>query len=85
MEAHKQKVVEKRWKFKLGLEDTFELPIPIEQIDLSKVDERFIKKLDLPGIELATIKMYIEMVSPQRTEEFSKHCYLNKCIEDFYL
>lgn len=66
-------MVEKRWKFKLGLDEHFELPIPIEQIDVSKVDEKFLKKLDMPGIELATIKMYIEMVSPNRTEEFSKH------------
>ena len=56
--------MEKRWKFKLGLDDAFELPIPIEQIDVTKVDEKFLKKLDLPGIELASIKMYIEMVSP---------------------
>ena len=31
------------------------------------------------------MKLYIEMVSPMRGEEFSKHQFLNKCIEDFYL
>jgi hypothetical protein len=77
--------VEKRWKFKLGLDDAFELPIPIDQIDVNKVDEKFLKKMDMPGISLATIKLYIEQVCPQRTEEFNKHVYLNKCIEDFYL
>jgi len=39
--------VEKRWRFKLGLDDGFELPIPIETIDPTKVDEKFLKKLDL--------------------------------------
>lgn len=60
IEQQKQKVIEKRWKFKLGLDDNFELPIPIEQIDVNKVDEKFLKKLDMPGISLATIKLYIE-------------------------
>lgn len=44
----------------MGLDDTFELPIPIESIDPSKVDEKFIRKLDLPGISLATVKLFIE-------------------------
>jgi hypothetical protein len=42
-------VIEKRWRFKLGIDDGFELPIPIEQIDLSKVDETFLKKMELQG------------------------------------
>jgi hypothetical protein len=39
----------------------------------------------MPGIALSTLKLFIEQVSPQRNEEYSKHQYLNKCIEDFYL
>jgi hypothetical protein len=39
----------------------------------------------MPGVSLSTLKLFIEMVSPQRSEEFSKHQFLNKCIEDFYL
>jgi len=85
IEKQKQAIIERRWKFKLGLDDGFELPIPIETIDLAKVDEKFLKKLDMQGVALSTLKLYIEMVSPQRTEEFSKHVFLNKCIEDFYL
>jgi hypothetical protein len=30
IERQKQGIVERRWKFKLGLDDGFELPIPIE-------------------------------------------------------
>jgi len=57
-------VIEKRWKFKLGLDDGFELPIPIEQIDPSKVDEKFLMRMDMQGISLAVIKQYIDMVCP---------------------
>lgn len=49
IEADKQRILEKRWRFKLGLDDGFELPIPIEQIDITKVDEKFLKKMDLQG------------------------------------
>ena len=40
-------MIEKRWKFKLGMDEGFEMPIPIDQIDPKKVDEKFLKKLDL--------------------------------------
>lgn len=30
IERQKQLVIEKRWRFKLGLDDGFELPLPIE-------------------------------------------------------
>lgn len=29
--------------------------------------------MDMPGISLSTIKVFIEMVSPIRSEEYSKH------------
>lgn len=78
--------MEKRWRFKLGLDEGFELPIPIESIDPSKVDEKFLKKMDFGGsVALSTLKLYIEQVSPMKNEEYSKHAYLNKCIEDYYL
>ncbi len=71
-------VVEKRWRFKLGLDDGFELPIPIESIDPAKVDEKFLKKMDLGGqIALSTLKLYIENVHPNKNEEHSKHAFLN--------
>ena len=64
VEKQKQQVVEKRWRFKLGLDEGFELPVPIEQIDPSKVDEKFLQKLDITGVPLSAIKQFIEMVSP---------------------
>lgn len=63
-EIQKQAILEKKWKFKLGLDPSFELPIPLEQIDPSKVDEKFLKKMETPGVALSTLKLFIEMVSP---------------------
>ena len=85
IEKQKQQVIEKRWKFKLGMDDGFELPLPIDQLDPNKVDEAFLKKLDLQGVAVSTLKLYIQEVAPQGREEFSKHQFLNKCVEDFYL
>jgi hypothetical protein len=67
------------------MDDGFEFPMPIEQIDPSKVDEKFLKKLDLQGVDVSTLKLYIEQVAPQSREEYSKHHYLNKLVESFYL
>lgn len=85
IEKQKQALIEKRWKFKLGMDEGFEMPIPIDQIDPKKVDEKFLKKLDLQGVSVSTLKLYIEQVSPQANEEYSKHKFLNKCVEDFFL
>ena len=67
------------------MDEGFEMPIPIDQIDHKKVDEKFLKKLDLQGVSVSTLKLYIEQVSPQANEEYSKHKFLNKCVEDFFL
>ena len=64
IDKQKQALIEKRWKFKLGMDDGFEMPIPIDQIDPKKVDEKFLKKLDLQGVSVSTLKLYIEQVSP---------------------
>jgi hypothetical protein len=34
--------------------------MPIDQIDPAKVDEKFLKKLDLQGVAVSTLKLYIE-------------------------
>ena len=79
-------ILEKRWRFKLGLDDGFELPIPIEQIDPAKVDEKFLKKMDLGSqVALSTLKLFIENVHHSKNEEYSKHAFLNQLIEDYYL
>jgi len=49
------------------------LPIPVDTIDPKKVDEKFLKKLDMPGVALSTLKLYIENVNPQAKEEHNKH------------
>lgn len=85
IEKQKQQIIERRWKFKLGLDEGFELPMPIDTIDPAKVDEKFLKKLDLQGTSISTMKLYIQEVAPQGREEYSKHHFLNKLIEDFYL
>lgn len=59
--------------------------MPIDTIDPAKVDEKFLKKLDLQGTSISTMKLYIQEVAPQGREEYSKHHFLNKLIEDFYL
>ena len=47
------------------MDDGFEFPMPIDQIDPTKIDEKFLKKLDLQGVAVSTLKLYIEQVSPQ--------------------
>ena len=47
--------------------------MPIETVDPNKVDEKFLKKLDLQGVAVATLKLYIQEVAPQGREEYSKH------------
>ena len=60
--------------------------MPIEELDPAKIDEAFIKKLDLgASVNVATIKLFVEHVCPEKTEEFSKHRFLNKLVEDFYI
>lgn len=44
------------------------------------------KKMDLNGsVSVAALKLFIEQVSPIRNEEYSKHAFLNRMIEDYYL
>ena len=81
----KQRILEKRWKFKLGMDDGFELPMLIEQIDVNKIDDAFLRKIDIPGVSIQTVKIFIEQVAPQKVEEFSKHKFLDDQIEQFYM
>lgn len=38
-----------------------------------------------PGVSLATIRLYIDKVSPFNNEAYSKNVFLDQCIEDLYL
>ena len=78
--------IQKRWRFKLGLDDGFELPFPIEKVHPDDIDKKMLSTVDAgAGIPMSTIRMYIEHVSPFRFEEHSKNAYLNECIEELYL
>ena len=46
-DKQEQQVIERRWKFKLGMDEGFEFPLPLDQIDPAKVDEKMLKKFDL--------------------------------------
>jgi hypothetical protein len=46
------------------MDEGFEFPIPLDQIDPNKVDEKMLKKFDLQGVSVATLKLYLEQVCP---------------------
>ncbi len=37
------------------------------------------------GVPIATMRLYLDAVSPFKLEEFSKNAYINNCIEELYL
>ena len=69
----------------MGLDEGFDLPVPIETINVAKVDESYVRKWDLAGVSVQTLKIYIQQVAPQVQEEYSKHKFLDGQIEDFYI
>ena len=77
-----------RWKFKLGLDDGFELP---EKANIKKKHPKDISDEDLaevelgPGVTLASVRLYIDKVSPFNHEAYNKNVFLDRCIEDLYM
>jgi hypothetical protein len=47
--------------------------------------EEQLRKNDLGGIPLATVRLYIDKVSPFNLDAFSKDVYLDRCIEEMML
>lgn len=88
MDEEKQEAIQQRWKFKLGLDDGFEMP---ERANLKKKHPKDITDEDLaecelgPGTTLATIRLYINKVSPFNNNAYNKNVFLDRCIEDLYL
>lgn len=88
LDEEKQEAIQSRWKFKLGLDDGFELP---ERANLKKKHPKDITDEDLaecelgPGTTLATVRLFIEKVSPFNNEAYNKNVFLDRCIEDLYL
>lgn len=72
----------------LCLDDGFELP---ERANLKKKHPKDITDEDLaevelgPGVTLATVRLYINKVSPFNNGAYNKNVFLDRCIEDLYL
>ena len=87
-DEEKQEAIQQRWKFKLGLDDGFELP---EKANIKKKPPNEITDEDLAevdfgqGVTIATVRLYIEKVSPFNHEAYSKNVYLDRCIEELFM
>jgi hypothetical protein len=84
LEADKQRRLENKWKFKLGLDPNWDLPVAKEELEFEKIDEKFLEKLDL-GVPVQTAKLYIEKTGILNKESYDKNDYLNNQVRDFYL
>lgn len=88
VDEEKFDAIQQRWKYKLGLDDGFELP---ESANIKKKHPKDITDKDLaevelgPGVTLATVRLYIDKVSPFNHEAYNKNVFLDGCIEDLYL
>lgn len=83
-EAQRAEAIQRRWKFKLGLDEGFELPFPIEKVHPDDVTNKMLGQSDA-GVPVSTCRMYLDNVSPFRAEEFSKNAFINDCIEELYV
>ena len=82
----RQEAIESRWKFKLGLDDGFELPDKVKKKHPSEVTDKDLKEIELPSkVKDSTVRLYIEKVSPFNNGAYSKNVYLDQCIEDLYV
>ena len=82
----RQEAIESRWKFKLGLDDGFELPDKVKKKHPSEVTDKDLKEVELPSkVKDSTVRLYIEKVSPFNNGAYSKNVYLDQCIEDLYV
>eukprot|EP00353_Schmidingerella_taraikaensis_P001048 CAMPEP_0185596582 /NCGR_PEP_ID=MMETSP0434-20130131/80836_1 /TAXON_ID=626734 ORGANISM="Favella taraikaensis, Strain Fe Narragansett Bay" /NCGR_SAMPLE_ID=MMETSP0434 /ASSEMBLY_ACC=CAM_ASM_000379 /LENGTH=438 /DNA_ID=CAMNT_0028225103 /DNA_START=2099 /DNA_END=3415 /DNA_ORIENTATION=- len=72
----------------LALDDGFELP---ERANIKKKHPNDISDEDLaecelgPGTTLATVRLYIDKVSPYNNEAYNKNVFLDRLIEDLYI
>lgn len=90
LDAEKVEAIQRRWKVKLGLDDAFELPATPE-VNIKTMLPRDIKDKDLAKLEfgqpvsVAAVRLYIEKTSPFNLEGYSKHVFLDQCIEQLYM
>lgn len=78
--------IQKRWQFKLGIQDGFELPKPLEKIRPEDITDEFLKKIDAGGAtDISTIKLYIQNVCPLVRAQYDRDTFLDGLIEDLYM
>lgn len=83
-----QESIQKRWRFKLGLDEGIELPAAILKMHPSDINQQKLEQIkqDIGAtVPTATLRMFIEQVSPFRFQEGSKDHFLNECINEMYL
>jgi len=82
----KNKAIQQRWQFKLGLEQGYRPPFALDKYHPSDPRmEKELRQCELEGLPLQTVKMYIEKVSPYNLDAFSRNVYLDRCIEELIL
>ena len=75
--------ISRRWKFKLGLDDGFEIPQEEQKKHPSEMDyEKIAKEVGQQGVTAATIKLYVEKTTPAIIQAGTKDTFLNLCIEE---
>jgi hypothetical protein len=70
----------------LGLDD-LELPetVKLDQVQPKNIPDSELEKIEQPGVSLATVRLYIEKVSPFNLNGYSKNAYLDEQIERLFL
>ena len=79
IEIEKLDCLKERWQFKLGLDD-LEIPYPIDKVHPDDVTDKKLQK-DIgglaEGVQISTVRLYWENISPFKTQEGSKDTFLN--------
>lgn len=65
-DAAMYEAIQKRWRFKLGLGEDFELPAGLSKVHPDDINYKKLEAEMGKDIPIATIKMFIEQVSPFR-------------------
>ena len=79
-EADKERTeaIEARWKFKLGLDDGFELPEEAKKKHPKDITDQDLASVELgPGVTLATVRLYIDKTSPYNNNAYNKNVFLD--------
>jgi len=58
-DEEKNEAIQRRWKFKLGLDDGFEVPFQLDKVHPDDIKDKDLRNADLGGKPLTTVKLYI--------------------------